>query len=239
MHGGSASPSPSTSCWTRGTGAAHTSRSSTRSSTTSRRHTTPCSRGCWCAPCSGCACRRPLSSWCRTASAGLSSWVRTAYGVSVPFDVHRSLRQGDPLAPLLFVVLLDALHDGLERNPFTGEEHGLAVRVLEPRAPVTATLPSLGYADDTAVLANSLPSLRIQNDWVHYFMASTTAPQPRQVRARRARRMATARQMQQSPLLASPSGATIEPVPHDQHPLPGRALLLRRQLGPSAAARSA
>ena len=100
--------------------------------------------------------------------SGLSSRIRTAYGMSAPFPVERSLRQGDPLAPLLFVLLLDALHEGLERNPFNGQEHGL---VLKMRNGGSASIPSLGYADDTAVLANSLPSLRIQNDWVHYFMA--------------------------------------------------------------------
>ena len=51
---------------------------------------------------------------------GLSSCVRTAYGVSRRFEVQRSLRQGCPLAPLLFVILMDALHDGLEHNPMTG-----------------------------------------------------------------------------------------------------------------------
>ena len=100
--------------------------------------------------------------------SGLSSCVRTAYAVSDPFEVQRSLRQGDPLAPLLFVVLMDGLHDGLERNPFTGQAHGLHMSFL---GGASAAIPSLGYADDTAVLANTLPDLRVQNDWVHYFMS--------------------------------------------------------------------
>ena len=99
--------------------------------------------------------------------SGLSSCVRTAYGDSAPFEVQRSLRQGDPLAPLLFVVLMDGLHDGLERNPFTGQAHGLQ---LQWHDGASASIPSLGYADDTAVLANTLPNLRVQNEWVHYFM---------------------------------------------------------------------
>jgi exonuclease III len=98
---------------------------------------------------------------------GLSSRVRTAYGMSAPFDVQRSLRQGCPLAPLLFVVLMDALHDGLERNPFTGEQHGLVLRLPDG---ASESLPSLGYADDTNALTNTLAALRTQNDWVHYFM---------------------------------------------------------------------
>jgi hypothetical protein len=99
---------------------------------------------------------------------GLTSCVRTAFGLSRLFDVLRSLRQGDPLAPLLFVILMDALHEGLERNPFTQQQHGLLLQ-LSPSAAVD--LASLGYADDTAALANTLDNLRVQNDWVHYFMA--------------------------------------------------------------------
>ena len=99
---------------------------------------------------------------------GLSSCVRTAYGMSRSFNVRRSVRQGDPLAPLLFVILMDALHDGLECNPFDGLRHGLRM-VMRDR--VTMDVPSLGYADDTSVLTNTLDDLRVQNDWVHYFMA--------------------------------------------------------------------
>lgn len=99
---------------------------------------------------------------------GLASCVRTAYGHSRSFPVRRSIRQGDPLAPILFVILMDALHDGLETNPFTGQQHGL--RLTWP-GPVSVYLPSLGYADDSAALSNSLEDLRHQNDWVQYFMS--------------------------------------------------------------------
>ncbi|MGH8466606.1 MAG: hypothetical protein ACRER5_20910, partial [Pseudomonas sp.] len=47
-------------------------------------------------------------------------------------------------------------------------QHGLLLQL----SPSTAVdLASLGYADDTAALANTLANLRVQNDWVHYFMA--------------------------------------------------------------------
>ena len=99
---------------------------------------------------------------------GLSSCVRTAYGVSRYFEVQRSLRQGCPLAPLLFVVLMDALHDGLECDPVTGERAGLELRLM--RKASKQQMASLGYADDTNILASSLGNLRILNDWVHYFL---------------------------------------------------------------------
>ena len=96
----------------------------------------------------------------------LQSCVRTIYGETRCFPVRRSIRQGDPLAPLLFVILMDALHDGLEVNPFTQQRHGC--QLVYPSA--TVELSSLGYADDTTVIANNLDNLRLQNDWVKYFM---------------------------------------------------------------------
>ena len=96
----------------------------------------------------------------------LSSCIRTPYGITRCFSVRRSLRQGDPLAPLLFVILVDALHDGLEVNPFTNQRHGC---ILDYPAE-SIEVSSLGYADDTNILTTSLPDLFIQNEWVQYFM---------------------------------------------------------------------
>ena len=96
----------------------------------------------------------------------LFSCIRTIYGHTRQFPVKRSLRQGDPLAPLLFIVLMDALHDGLRVNPFTGVRHGC--KLLFPKGEVE--LASLGYADDTTILTNRLEDLQIQNRWVQYFL---------------------------------------------------------------------
>ena len=98
---------------------------------------------------------------------GLESCVRTIYGHTRRFDVKRSLRQGDPLAPLLFVILMDALHDGLDVNPFTLKQHGCRLTWSGQ----SVYLASLGYADDTSALTNSLHDLYHQNRWVQYFMS--------------------------------------------------------------------
>ena len=96
----------------------------------------------------------------QSSLTGLTSRIRTLYGLSDPFPLERSVRQGDPLAPILFIILMDGLHDGLDENPFTLQQHGC--RLTWPGQEVY--LPSLGYADDTTVLTNTLPHLRIQHE---------------------------------------------------------------------------
>jgi hypothetical protein len=49
--------------------------------------------------------------------SGLQSCVRTPYGNTGFFNVSRSVRQGDPLAPLLYIIFMDPLHQGLDFNP--------------------------------------------------------------------------------------------------------------------------
>jgi hypothetical protein len=100
--------------------------------------------------------------------SGLSSCVRTPFGVSPHFAVERSLRKGCPLAPLLFVILMDALHDGLEVNPFTGARVGLMLKLR--RGGPDEPLPSLDFADDTNALANTRDNLCILHEWVLHFM---------------------------------------------------------------------
>jgi ribonuclease HI len=103
----------------------------------------------------------------RDSLTGLSSAILTAYGLTKSFPVRRSVRQGDPLAPLLFIVLMDALHDGLHTNPFTHRQHGCTLTFNNANH---VYLPSLGYADDTTVVCNTLVDLKVQNDWVSFFM---------------------------------------------------------------------
>ena len=154
--------------------------------------------------------------------SGLSSCVRTAYGISEPFEVQRSLRQGDPLAPLLFVVLMDGLHDGLECNPLPGQARG---RRLRWRNGASAAILSLGYADDRAVLANTLPNPRVQNDWVHYFM-SYNSLRLNHANASSSNATQTANRSLTLPLrwLASTSRSIslLSLSPQPSHPLPGR-----------------
>ena len=146
---------------------------------------------------------------------GLQSCVRTAYGVSQLFEVLRSLRQGDPLAPLLFVILMDALHEGLECNPFTNERHGLELDLQGGQA---ASIPSLGYADDTATLTNTLAAMRVQNEWVHYFM-SFNHLRLNHTKCELVGRRADGEPVSAADLAAESiqiEGNALQPVPHDK-----------------------
>jgi exonuclease III len=94
--------------------------------------------------------------------AGLSSCVRTAYGNSAWFAVTRSVRQGDPLAPILYVIFMDPLHCGLETNPlYDGAQDGY---VFAGRS-----IASKGFADDTWIVSGSIDGLKRMHRWVVAF----------------------------------------------------------------------
>jgi len=90
----------------------------------------------------------------------LTSSVRCAYGTSAEFPVGRSVRQGDPLAPLLFVCFLDTLHCGMQHNPlYRGVCDGMQV------AAHLARIASKGFADDTVAMSATMRGLRR----IHHF----------------------------------------------------------------------
>jgi exonuclease III len=92
------------------------------------------------------------------------SSVRTRDGPSKSFDVLSSVRQGDPLAPLIFILVLDVLHCGIEEiclRDGHGVDLGGGVR-----------LGSMGYADDTAIAADSEEGIRALHEWVREFFGA-------------------------------------------------------------------
>ena len=150
---------------------------------------------------------------------GLSSWVRTAYGMS---DAVRGAAQPAPGGPAGPAAVRRAAWTrctmGWSATHSRASSTGCSAAVGGGR--VAATLPSLGYADDTTVLANSLASLRIQNDWVHYFMAFN------EMRLNPAKCELVGRTADGSRSTAAAvaaagitiEGHAIEPVPHDRSP---------------------
>ena len=95
---------------------------------------------------------------------GSKSRVRTRDGPTEAFDVLSCVRQGDPLAPLIFILVLDALHCGLEDICLL-DGHGVAF-ADGPR------LASMGYADDTAIVADSEEGIRALHEWVRSFFGA-------------------------------------------------------------------
>ncbi len=109
---------------------------------------------------------------------GLTSAVRTIYGLTDEFAVLRSVRQGDPLAPLLYVILMDALHAGMECNPLSEHRDKRDGMIAVPavgirrecegiRSTSATAVASKGFADDTVAMSGTLAGLSRINDWVH------------------------------------------------------------------------
>ena len=97
-----------------------------------------------------------------TSLQNLSSCVRTAYGCSAWFSVTRSVRQGDPLAPILYICFMDPLHCGLECNPcFDGSRDGYRIGSI--------VIASKGFADDTWIVSDSIAGLTRLHYWVVVF----------------------------------------------------------------------
>ena len=74
--------------------------------------------------------------------------------------MHGAIKQGCPLAPLLFAIVMDELHKGYRT---IGGYQALG------GAPIVA---SRGYCDDTVILSNSMAELSKMNAWTIKFMAT-------------------------------------------------------------------
>jgi hypothetical protein len=64
------------------------------------------------------------------------------------FNTHKGLRQGDPLSPLLFNLVSDALSTMLDNARTAGEIKGLMAHLIE------GGITHLQYADDTIIFLN-------------------------------------------------------------------------------------
>ena len=59
---------------------------------------------------------------------GAESKVKCADGLTTSFPILSSVRQGDPLAALVFIFVMDALHVGLHRRPLGGATPGYTLQ---------------------------------------------------------------------------------------------------------------
>ena len=99
---------------------------------------------------------------------GLSR-VRTADGLTDPISILTSVRQGDPLAAIAFVLVMDALHAGFKQNPLA---HGSEVLGYPLDGNGSPTVFSCGYADDTLTPSSSWSAAKTQHMWVLDFFTA-------------------------------------------------------------------
>lgn len=93
-----------------------------------------------------------------------SSMFKTFHGLTEEFPITTSVRQGDPLSPLVYIFITDALHEGLRNNPIYGCKTGYRFS-NNPKIRVS----SLGYADDTSICAESWKDIWMMHEWVREF----------------------------------------------------------------------
>jgi hypothetical protein len=96
---------------------------------------------------------------------GATSCFKTFYGPTKDFEVLTSVRQGDPLSPLVYILITDALHEGIKHNPVGGTNEGGYRFQNDRRLRITSS----GYADDMIIYARSWRGIWEMHQWVREF----------------------------------------------------------------------
>jgi hypothetical protein len=86
---------------------------------------------------------------------GATSTINTDEGEMEPFELLTSVKQGDPLSPLLYILISDALLEGFDIK------NGVSIGKVQ----IAAT----AYADDITVVADNFKKLREQHKWLTEF----------------------------------------------------------------------
>ena len=84
--------------------------------------------------------------------------------VTPAIEMHKAVKQGCPLAPLLFIIVMDELHTAL------ASAKGYSLGDPNARTP-SGQVKSRGYCDDTTIISNSYDDLDKMNSQVMAFLA--------------------------------------------------------------------
>ena len=77
-----------------------------------------------------------------------TSCFKTYFGLTDEFNIETSVRQGDPLSPLVYICVADALHAGWKSNPLYELQTGYHFSNDS-----STKVSSTGYADDAMIYA--------------------------------------------------------------------------------------
>jgi hypothetical protein len=107
---------------------------------------------------------KAVDFFCSTLQDAHSA-VITEIGPTERFPVRTSVRQGDPCAPLLFIMVADVLHRGYDELRQSVDGVGYTFRD-------GTNLPSCGYADDVMIFAESREALLAMHEWTREFFGA-------------------------------------------------------------------
>ncbi|KAJ9531789.1 hypothetical protein QJQ45_021938 [Haematococcus lacustris] len=104
---------------------------------------------------------------------GATTRFKTPYGHTDPVSVNRGTIQGDSLSPFLFLIYIEPLLRWLQAGA-----RGYKFKSATADSGERATVSSIDYADDIAILCNTLRNLRCQadklsafSDWGHLIIS--------------------------------------------------------------------
>ena len=91
---------------------------------------------------------------------------KTNYGNTKPFLIRRGCPQRCPLSPLLYIIAMDLMHAGLDKNPlYNDDQYGYIVDDS------TRPIRDKCYAGDTFLLSSTELGITRMTEWVNTFCA--------------------------------------------------------------------
>jgi hypothetical protein len=119
----------------------------------------------------------PLILFVLSSLTNAKSRVRTYDGLTKSFTLRSSVRQGDPLSALLYNIVTDALHEGLLDNPLfpaSAKQGGYTFAKPHQLYNTLVRICSVGYADDTIIVATCPQRLAEMHAWVRAFFGANS-----------------------------------------------------------------